>query len=136
MDITKLFDTSYLFQIYPGVGFDWPIRILLLFIFLGAMAIAILADKKTKKAPGIVKKVWLKLQIWGWTSGIFGLILVSFREVGAIYLSQRFWLFLWLLIVFLWLAYILYYWKMVIPQKEERKQESEEYNKWLPKKKK
>lgn len=135
MDFTKLLDTRYLFQIYPPAGFDWPTRILLLVIFLGAIALAIYADKKIKHA-GIFKKVWQKTQVWGWSSGIFGLIIMSFREVGAIYLSQRFWLLLWLLIIFLWLAYILYYWKKVIPRKEALKQKSAEYNKWLPKKKK
>lgn len=135
MDLTKLFDVGYLFQIYPGAGFDWPIRIVLIILFLGAIAFAVFAGKKIKP-QGIMKKVWYKLQVWGWTTGIFGLIFVSFREAGAVYLSQRIWLLLWILIMMVWLLYILYYWKKVVPKKEELKQQTEEYNKWLPKKKK
>lgn len=136
MDLSKLLDTKYLFQIYPGAGFDWPVRLALLLVFIGAIVIAILADKKHTQAAGAMKKVWKKLQVWGWTSGVFGLIFVAFRETGAIYLSQRFWLLLWLVFIFVWLAYIIYYWKKVVPKKEEVKAQSQEFDKWLPKKKK
>lgn len=136
MDFAKLFNTDYLFQIAPSAGFDLPMRIVLYFIFIAAIVIAVMAGKKIRHASGIMKKVWYKLQVWGWSSGIFGLLLVSFRELGAIYLSQRFWLFMWILFIFLWLLYIVYYWKKVVPQKEAKKQESAEFDKWLPKKKK
>lgn len=136
MDLTKLLDWSYLTHNYAIAGFSWPVRIILLLIFIGALITALYATQKLKKHPGLKKRLWLKLQVWGWSTGLFGLLLIIFREIRAIYLGSRIWLLLWLIAIFIWLGFIIYYWKIKIPLKEEQAKTQAEFNKWLPKKKK
>ncbi|MCD4760454.1 hypothetical protein K8R42_01000 [bacterium] len=135
MNLNKLLDLSYLLQRYPQDSFSWPMRITLLIIFIGAILISIYSHKKIKGSPGVLKIVWQKLQAWGWTSGLIGLLLMSFRETQALYLSARLWLLLFLFIVFIWLIFIIIYWKRKIPGREQRIKEEAEFNKWLPKRK-
>lgn len=135
MDLTKLFHWSYLFSRFPAAGFSWPMRIILLVIFIGSIVLAVLAQLKHKKAHGLIKNVWYKLQLWGWTTGIVGLSLFYFREVRAIYISARGWLLLFLLLELIWMVFIIRYWKTKIPQKEEMIKKQKEFDKWLPKRK-
>ncbi|MDP2812303.1 MAG: hypothetical protein Q8O32_01290 [bacterium] len=134
MDLTKLFSTAYLFERFPVGGFSWIFRIILLALFIGAIVIAILGQKKLKNS-GPIKKFWQKMILWGWTTGLIGLLLVLFRELRAIYLSARFWLFLWLVISFLWLVFNIIYLKRKVPAKEEIIKKQAEFNRWLPKQK-
>lgn len=134
MDLTKLFSLTYLFERFPIGGFSWAFRIILLVLFVGAIVLAILGQKKVKNS-GPVKKFWQKMILWGWTSGLVGLLLVLFRELRAIYLSARFWLFLWILIMIVWLILNLIYLKRRVPAKEELIKQQEEFKRWLPKKK-
>lgn len=136
MDITKLLDMNYLFHPYPLAGFSWPFRIFLLVVFLGAIIFAIITSKKKQTAPSITRKGWYKLQVWGWSTGVVGLLLMFFREIRVIYFSSRGYLLLWFLIIIVWLIFIFVYWKKTIPDKAKREKEAEEFNKWLPKKKK
>lgn len=136
MNLKELLDWNYLFHPYPLAGFSWPFRIVLLVLFLGAIAVAIFAAMKKKNAPSVSRKGWYKIQVWGWSTGIVGLLLMSFREIRAIYLAARGYLFIWILISFIWLIFIFIYWKKVIPNKAEREKKTEEFNKWIPKKKK
>ena len=96
--------------------------------------LAILGQKKVKNS-GPVRKFWQKMILWGWTSGLVGLLLVLFRELRAIYLSARFWLFLWILIMIVWLILNLIYLKRKVPAKEELIKQQKEFSRWLPKKK-
>ncbi len=133
MDLSKLTNIHYLFSPYPDLGFSWLMRIVLLLIFLGAIALALLSARQNKKALGPIKKVWKKWQIWGWTTGVIGLFLIFFREVNAIYLSSRGYLLIWLLTAAIWAMFIIIYWKRKVPAKKKLIQEQEEFNKWLPK---
>ncbi len=136
MDLTQLFNLDYLFHPYPLAGFSWPFRIFLLVVFLGAITFAIYAGKRNKKASSITRKGWYKLQVWGWSTGLVGLLLMSFREVRALYFGSRGYLLIWFVVIIVWLLSILIYWKKVIPDKEKREKKAEEFNKWIPKKKK
>lgn len=133
MDLNKLTNFHYLFSPYPDMGFSWLMRIVLLVIFLGAIALALLSARQNKKALGPIKKVWKKWQVWGWTTGAIGLLLIFFREVNAIYLSSRGYLLIWLVAVAIWAILIIIYWKKKVPAKKKLIQEQEEFNKWLPK---
>ena len=135
MDFTKIFNTTYLFERLPDAGFSWPIRAALLALFIGAIILAVISQLKLKKSSGFSKKLWYKLQVWGWSTGLVGMTMFYFREVGALYLSARFWLLLFLLIVVVWLIFILVFWKRQVPDKEEAQKKEQEYDKWLPKQK-
>ena len=136
MDITKLFNWSYLFSAYAPAGFSWTLRIVLGVLFVGAIVLAVIAMKKIKKTVGPNKVVWKKLTVWGWTIGLIGLLLMFFREVRTLYLGARLWLLLLLLLGLVWLIFILIYRVKVLPRQEKIRQETEEFNRWLPKSKK
>jgi len=134
MDLTKLFDLSYLFEKFPQAGFSWPMRIVLLVLFIGSLVLAIYANRKTKN-KNVSKKLWQKIQVWSWTNGLAGLVFIYFREVRAIYLSSRGWLLLFLIIMFVWLVFIVKFAKTKLPNKEELEKKEQEFDRWLPKKK-
>lgn len=135
MNLTKLLDWGYLIQRYPEAGFSWPMRIVLLIIFIGGIVVGLFAYTKLKsKTPP--KNLWIKLQTWGWAAGILGLLLMIFRETRAIYLSSRLWLLLWIVIIFIWLIYIIYYAKFILPKEKKNIDQDEELLKYLPHKKK
>lgn len=136
MDLEKIFNLSYLFHRFPPGGFSWPIRVTLIVLFGGAIALAIYSGIKNKKISGYNKKLWYKLQIWGWTSGLVGLLLFYFREVRALYLSARAYMLIWILFVLIWLLIIFIMHKKKAPNKEDLAKQKEEYQKWLPQAKK
>ncbi|MBT6691685.1 hypothetical protein HOB10_05135 [Candidatus Parcubacteria bacterium] len=133
MDLSKLLNFEYLFARFPEAGFSWPVRIGLLIIFVGAIIVALYTHKKLKQNLGVAGKAWKRLQVWSWSVGLVGIMLVYFREVRALYLSSRFWLILWLLVSVVWLIYIIAKWKKDVPNKETQEKHKQEYSKWLPK---
>lgn len=135
MNLTKLFDWHYLTAPYASSSFSWPMRIVLLILFLGSIILALQATLKIKNISG-PKITWKKLQLWGFSTGLVGLLLMFFREVRAVYLGSRLWLLLWIIIILVWLGFILYYWKIKLPLKIQNQKEKSEFEKWLPKAKK
>ena len=134
MNLEKLFDLAYMFNRFPPAGFSWPIRIALLLIFVGSIILALYAQKKINE-KGLSKKLWQKIQVWGWTNGLVGLLFVFFREVKTIYLGSRGWLLIFIIIMLIWLAFIIKFAKTKIPNKEAQDKKKQEVDKWLPKRK-
>ena len=135
MNLEKLINLNYLFERYPIDGFSLPIKSFLIIIFIISIIIAIISGKKLKNNPGIMKKVYNKLQNWGWTTGLIGFLLFFFREVNTIYLGSRIWMIILLISSFIWLLTIFKYYKKEVPKRKIEKKEKEEFNKYLPKKK-
>ncbi|MBT4209618.1 MAG: hypothetical protein HOE19_01745 [Candidatus Komeilibacteria bacterium] len=134
MNLEKLFDLAYMFNRFPPAGFSWPIRIALFIVFIGSIILAIYAQKKINE-KGLSKKLWQKIQVWGWTNGLVGLVFMSFRETRALYLSARGWFLIFIIIMIIWLVFIIKFAKTKIPNKEEREKKEQEFDKWLPKQK-
>lgn len=134
MNLEKLLNFSYLFDRFPPAGFSWPLRIVLLIIFMGSIILAFYAHKKIGQKD-LRKKLWQKIQAWSWTNGLVGLVFVYFREVRALYLSARGWLLLFIIIMLIWLIFIIIFAKTKLPNKEEIARKEQEFNKWLPKQK-
>ncbi|OGY93940.1 MAG: hypothetical protein A2406_03485 [Candidatus Komeilibacteria bacterium RIFOXYC1_FULL_37_11] len=134
MNLEKLLDLSYLFNRFPPAGFSWPLRIVLLIIFVGSLVLAFYTHKKIGQKD-LRKKLWKKIQVWSWTNGLVGLTLMYFREVRALYLSARGWLLIFILLMFVWLIFIIIFAKTKLPDKAEAEKKEQEFNKWLPKKK-
>ncbi len=135
MNLEKLINLSYLFDKYPRIGFSLPIKLILILLFISAIIIAIKAGKELKNNPGLMKKVYDRLQNWGWTTGLVGFLLFFFREVRTIYLSSRILIIILLISSFIWIFRIIRYYKKEIPKKKELKKEKQEYSKYLPKQK-
>lgn len=134
MNLAKLFDLSYLFYRFPPAGFSWPIRITLLVFFIGSIVLALYAHKQVKQ-KGVYKKLWQKIQVWGWTNGLAGLVFMSFREARALYLSARGWLLIFIIIMLVWLVFIIKFAKTKVPDKETAEKKEQEFDRWLPKRK-
>lgn len=133
MGLTKLLDWGYLIERYPAAGFSWTLRIILLIIFIGGIVMALYAYTKLKdKTPP--KNLWIRLQTWGWSVGVVGLLLMIFRETRAIYLSARLYLLLWLVVTFVWLIYIIYYAKVILPRQKRHEEIDDEIKNIYPKK--
>ena len=67
--------------------------------------------------------------------GLIGEVIVWFRYERVYVLSARFWLLVWLIGLVVWLAFILKYQLKVIPQARAKLQKTQDFNKYLPKKK-
>ncbi len=135
MNLAKLFDWSYLTHRYAVENLSWWTLSILIIIFGGALIAAILVTIKLRDKNVIARKFLTKIQIWGFSSGIVGAFFIFFRQVRALYLSSRIWLLVWLIVVLVWLAFLIYEWKVVLPKKKQDQKSQEEFTKWLPKKK-
>ncbi len=135
MNLEKLINLNYLFERYIIDGFSLPIKFFLIIIFIISIIIAIISGKKLKNNPGIMKKLYNKLQNWGWTTGLIGFLLFFFREVNTIYLGSRIWMIILLISSFIWILTIFKYYKKEIPKRKKNKKEKEAFNKYLPKQK-
>ncbi|MDQ5938612.1 MAG: hypothetical protein QG642_302 [Patescibacteria group bacterium] len=136
MDITKLFDWSYLFRAYTFETLSTPFRVALYGFCVLAIVVAILAQRQLAKNPGFKKSFYKKLVSFGWSTSIVGLFFIVFRETRAMYLGARLWLLLWAIGVLAWLIYLLFYHFITLPKIKKQKEENAEFNKWLPKAKK
>jgi flagellar biogenesis protein FliO len=136
MNIEKLLHWSYLWQRYSPIGFSWPIRILLLIFFVGSICLAIWFHRKIKNSQGPKKTLAKKIRAWGITTGLIGLLLMSFREIQAVYLGSRLFLLVWLIIITAWLVSIFIYRYKDLPKKQAALEAQAEFNKWLPQNKK
>lgn len=136
MDLTKLFDWSYLFRAYTFETLSTPFRIALYGLCVLVIVAAVMAQKRLAKNPGAKKILYKKIISFGWTTGIVGLLFILFRETRAMYLGARLWLLLWSLGLLAWIAYILFYYFVTVPKIQKQKEEDAEFNKWLPKAKK
>lgn len=136
MDITKLFDWSYLFRAYTFEALSTPFRVALYGFCVLAIVVAILAQRQLAKNPGFKKSFYKKLVNFGWSTGIVGLFFILFRETTALYLGSRLWLLLWLLGALTWIFYLAIYYFRTLPRLKKQREENIEFNKWLPKAKK
>lgn len=135
MNLSNLLNWSYLTHRYAVENLSWWVLTILIIIFGSALIVAILVTKKLKDKNVGARKFLTRIQVWGFSSSIVGAFLIFFREVRALYLSSRIWLLLWLIAVLVWLGFLIYEWKIVLPKKKQDQKSQEEFNKWLPKKK-
>ncbi len=69
------------------------------------------------------------------TMGLIGLVLISFRFVGAFVLSARFWLVIWFGFTAYWLVKILRYQYKHLPENRDKAEKEKMFRKYLPKRK-
>ncbi len=126
--------TPYLFATYPGLPeqtFWYTLGgIVLVHIILGVFAILF-----RRSHDGYLKKLGKKLLFWSIISLIVVLVLASFRYQNIYALSTRAFLIAWLVIALAWLGNIGIWWLRHVPAARQRRQERQEYDKYLPRKK-
>ncbi len=124
--------TSYLFSTYPGTPEKafWYIMIAVVaaFVILGGLAIWF-----RRANDGYLRKLGAKTLTWSIVSLVVTLLLGSFRYQNIFALSMRAFLIVWLLISFAWFVLIAIWWLRHVPAARQRRQERQEYDKYLPK---
>ena len=135
LDLTNFFKLERFFSLQPSIALNTVYFLLAIF---GAVIIAGIFFKviqKIGRGDSFSKKLWQKYHLMFLTLGVIGVILTWFRYERVYVLSARFWLLVWLLGLVFWLALILKYQIKNIPPAREKSQRTNDFNKYLPKKK-
>ena len=105
------------------------VKIFLVLLVLLLIATIITALKQRKK--GFYKNIWK--QAYGFSLGnlLIGLILFFFNDQRAAFLSARFWLAIWVVVMIFW------FWQFIkgyrlIPIKKQQLSKDKEFKKYLP----
>lgn len=75
-----------------------------------------------------------KLSGWFITWAVVGLVWVFMAYERINFFGSRFWTLVMIVIALVWLAFIMRYWKKVVPSMETLRRERAEFEKYLPKK--
>lgn len=103
-------------------------------IFLVGLAVLLLlviitALKQRRKS--LYKNFWKKSYAFSLSNLVIGIILFFFNYERAAFLSARFWLAIWVIVMILWLRPIVKSYRLVPLKKKEREQ-ADQFNKYLP----
>jgi len=135
-DLVKFFTPKYLFSLQPALPSPGTKIFLMivstLFLILG---IAFFIIAKIKKRDVFLVRTLKRFYTLFFTLGFGGWLLLFFRLNKVYFLSARFWLFLWFVIFVVWLIFIIRYVICRVPQQREKVIKSQEFEKYLPRKK-
>jgi len=134
-NIFNILKPSYWFNLAPGQFLPGVANVL--YIFFAIMIVFSIASKimqNKNKKDTLTQKMWSKFYYFFATLGIFGLILVFFRQQMVYFLSAPFWLILWFVGLLVWLFFIIRYIKITIPRVRADQDLKKEMEKYLPKK--
>lgn len=134
IEITKLFQNDYLFQITPPS--DGLYRYLTIFFSLLILAAIVLTSYYKKSKFKAHRNVKSKLFSNFLTTGIIGLFLIFCRFEQLPYLGSRFLMLILFLVFIIWVLLILQYWILVAPKEIKKERKKENFTKYLPRKKK
>lgn len=120
MQILNLLSPDYLFQ--RNIG---PFTSNLAWVFLGLLGLGLLVMlwlrlKVAKNKDIFTRKVIKKFFSLVWTMGWIGIILWTFRQIKAQYVSAPILLLIWALISAVWLGFVLRYWLKIVPGRRKR----------------
>lgn len=128
--MNNLLTLSFWFNLRPPAMLDVFnysfIAVLFLFLFLSILSFYY---KKRKK---IYKSFWLKFYDFSASNLIIGLFLWFFSWQEVPFLSARFWLIIWAILIILWFIFIYKHLKK-IPIKLQKIEEEQKFNKYIPK---
>lgn len=140
IDWSKLISLYYWFAKQPPYLSELFTKLFLgLFFILIALSIAFQAIafiQKKQKAQIVMIRFWKKLANFFFWMGLFEIILYFFRYERIPLLSSRFWLIIWLILFVGWAGYIIHIRFRKVPEVVSDKKQKEEFEKYLPTKKK
>jgi len=137
MNWGNFFSWHYWFAVQPGVASKILLEILIILVvgcFLAAVVFHYVA--RAKKEDPVTVRILKKL------NGLFsfltfvGVFILLFFWQQVPYLSSRFWLVVWFLLVVVWVGFIIRYALFVAPKRRARLEEEKKYKQYLPTKKK
>ncbi len=103
-------------------------------VFLGLLVILLLATTFTaikQQRKSLYKNFWKRSYAFSLGNLLIGIILFFFNYERAAFLSARFWLALWVMVMIAWLIPIIKSYRRVPLQKKQRDQE-QEFKKYIP----
>lgn len=130
INFSELATLAYWFNMFPG-----PLAGLFFWLVLGKMLGGFIFGIIGKILSGYVvkdpsyRKLINKFSSLFFTQGILLGLTLFFTQTATPFLSSRFWLLIWLVILIIWLVFILKYWIFILPK--ERRDRSD----WQLKKK-
>jgi len=130
MNFTEIFSKEYLFDPVPESSSGFTVYFLLFFAILVVLAFVVKYLLKSEK------KIREKQFVSFLTCGILGLVYVFARYESLPWLASRFFLFLILLTLIIWLGLITVWIMKYISKKKDREIVKEKYIKYLPGKEK
>ena len=135
LDLVSFFKLERFFNLRPAIQPNTVYFLLAVFGIVILIAIIFKVIQKTIKGDTFNKNLLQKYFVAFLTMGLIGEVMVWFRYERVYFLSARFWLLVWLIILIIWLAFILKYQLKIIPKFRTDLQKTKEFNKYLPKKK-
>ncbi len=128
--MNNLLSFSFWFNLRPPTMLDiFNYSFIAFLIILLVLSILAFYFKKRKK---IYKSFWLKFYDFSASNLIIGLFLWFFSWQEVPFLSARFWLILWALLMIVWLFFIYKYLKKIPINLEEAKKQ-QKFNQYIPK---
>lgn len=127
--MTNFLTLNYWFNLRPEPLMPFAQKgYIALIILLAVVALSIaIFNKKT----GIYRGFFKRLYNLALSNAVIGLILLFFNYETVPFLSARFWILFWIVIMFIWLICILKNLKN-IPEQRRRQEEEKELKKYLP----
>ncbi|MFA6533580.1 MAG: hypothetical protein WCT37_00230 [Patescibacteria group bacterium] len=136
-DWSKLLSLGFWFTVQPGPFLAAAAQFLLvLFGLCLVAAVVFFLISRAKKHDRVIWRLFKKLQSYFTTLGLIGFLILFFFYQQIPYLSSRFWLIVWLLIVLVWAGFIGKFGFIEVPRLRVERAEKEKIEKYLPKKKK
>ncbi|MBU1092360.1 hypothetical protein KJ836_01655 [Patescibacteria group bacterium] len=124
MNILNVLKPSYYFDSFVNPDFKllWPLVVVLTVVLLLTIIFNIRTKSLQREWSGIKKFWWTHWSNMAYTVSIVGLVHLFLRYQNIPYINWRFWPLLMILGVFSWLGYLLYYRKVIQPQKQADKE--------------
>lgn len=125
------FNPSHLFSLRPTPLHSRAI-IILAIVFSGCLIASLISKFSTKSKDALKAKGFLKLFHLFLTMGLLGYLYLLFGWQGAVLLSTRFWLLIWLAVFIVWLGFILNYLMVEVPKKRKEINQKRQFEKYIP----
>ena len=132
LNFTEFVTFSYWFNMFPG-----PFVGLIFWLVVSKMLGGFILGIGGKVLSGYVvkdpsyKKLFNKLSALFFTQGVLLALTLFFSQTATPFLSSRFWLIIWFLILVIWFVYILKFWIFVLPKERKDRKDWQQKQKYL-----
>ncbi len=128
--MNNLLSLSFWFNLRPPAMLE--IFNTLFLVFLAILLILSIIAFYFKKKKRLYRSFWLKFYDFTASNLMIGLLLFFFSWQGVPFLSARFWLILWFILIITWLYFLVKHLKK-IPKRKEEAEKKKSFDKYIPK---
>lgn len=135
LNLVSYFKLERFLSLQPAISVTTVYFLLVIFaaLLLAALVLKVLHHRTKKDC--FHKTLLEKYMVMLMTMSMIGLFLTWFRYERAYLLSARFLLLIWFIGFMVWLFFIVKYQFKIMPQERAKLQKTQEFNKYLPKRK-